>query len=182
MTNINSNLSLWQLTSEHQSLIDQLYDSETGELNEIVQKKIDENFPAIENKCISITNYIRKLEHEEIEVEALLDRLMAEAKTRKKAYQNKIEKLNNYLISNMERSGIKEIKCPFFTIKFQQNTYTTDIININEIPERFIKEVVKVEIKADKNAIKQEVLLTGKQIDGANVQVTKRIKISLKDV
>jgi hypothetical protein len=52
-------LSLWQLTNEHEYLLSQLYDSETGEVNEIVQAKLNALEPNIEKKCIAVSQWIR---------------------------------------------------------------------------------------------------------------------------
>ena len=79
----------------------------------------------------------------------------------------------------MTKQGIKEIKCPFFTIKIKKNPYSTDIIDDELIPTQFMKtkEIIKVETKADKTAIKDEVLRTGEQVPGAYVYQKERLEI-----
>ena len=58
-------VSLWKLTNDHQKLLNELYDHETGEVNEIVQAKLDALEPDIEKKCIAVSQWIRKMESEE---------------------------------------------------------------------------------------------------------------------
>lgn len=166
------NLSLWQLTNEHQKLISELYDPETGEVNEIVQAKLDQLEPNVEKKCIAVTKWIKKLESYERE----LDELIA----RKDAYRREIEKYQNYLQVNMEKSGIKEISCPYFSLKLRKNPYSTDIISQELIPSEYIKvkEVVRVITSVDKNAIKEEVLKTGHQVPGAYVSQKNKLVIT----
>ncbi|HWY33429.1 MAG TPA: siphovirus Gp157 family protein, partial [Nitrosopumilaceae archaeon] len=121
----SKDLSLWQLTNEHQKLLNELYDHETGEVNEIIQAKLDELDPTIEKKCISITQWIKKLESEKRE----LDYLTNEIEQRKRSYDKEVKKYQNYLEFNMKKQGIREIKCPYFTIRIKKNPYSTDIIN-----------------------------------------------------
>lgn len=168
-------VSLWKLTNEHQLLLSQLYDQETGEVNEIVQAKLNALEPDIEKKCIAVSQWIRKMESEERE----LDQLMLEIEDRKNAYQKEIERQMNYLQLNMKKEGIKEIKCPYFTVRIKKNPYTTDVIDEALLPSKFMKsrEIVKVETKPDKNAIREEVLKTGEQVPGAYVYQKEKLEI-----
>lgn len=174
---ISNNLSLWQIGSEYQQLLSELYDSETGEINELVQAKLDKLAPSVEKKCIAVAAYLRKIESEEIE----LDRLLHEVEERKKAYNREVSKWVDYLKNNMERCNIKEIKCPYFTLKIKQNPYSTEIIDERLIPEKYLvkKEIVKVEVKPDKTAIKEYVLQSGEEVPGAKVAQKTRLDISV---
>ena len=157
-----NNLSLWQLTNEHQKLISELYDMETGEVNEIIQAKIDALEPTIEKKCVAVSKYINHLESECNELDSLYERIQE----RKSAYAKEIDRYKKYLETNMEKNGVKKITCPYFTINLRKNPYSTDIIAEDLIPNEFMrtKEIVKVETRPDKNAIKEEVLRTGEQV------------------
>ena|ERR1700688_2158185 len=178
--NSHKELSLWNLTKEHRNLMSQLYDYETGEVNEIVQAKIDMVDQTIERKCISVSKYIRHLESEQREIDSFIN----DMEERKAAYLNEIQRYRDYLKNNMKSQGITEIKCPFFTIKLKKNPYGTDIINESEIPEEFMRkrEVVKTEIKPDRNAIKEEVLRTGIQVQGAYVSQKDKLDILIDKV
>lgn len=175
MNNAEKSLSLWQLTNEYQQLLSELYDPETGEINEIVQARLNELEPSIENKCIAVTKWIRKMESEQEE----LSRLLQELVNRKAAYHMEIDKYIKYLQDNMEKQGIKEVSCPFFKVRLRKNPYSTDIIDQDAIPPQYIKmkEVVKVSVSVDKNLIKEEVLKTGNQIPGAFVSQKNRLEI-----
>ena len=62
---INSKeLSLWQLTNQHEHLLSELYNPETGEINEIVQAQLNALEPNIEKKCVAVSQWIRKMESE----------------------------------------------------------------------------------------------------------------------
>lgn len=171
--NSQKELSLWKLTDEHQKLLSELYNEETGEINEIVQAKLDALEPTIEKKCVAVSKYIHKMESEEKEIE----RLMEEIEARKKSYKREINKYKNYLEYNMERQGIKEVKCPFFTIRIRKNPYSTEILNKDEIPKEFIKKVIKTEESINKVLIKEEVLRTGNQVPGCLVSQKNKLEI-----
>lgn len=171
--NVQKELSLWQLTDEHQRLLSELYNYETGEINEIIQAKLDALEPTIEKKCIAVSKYIHKMESEEKEIERLMD----EIKERQKSYEREINKYKNYLEYNMEKQGIKEVKCPYFTVRIRQNPYSTEILNKDEIPQQFIKKIIKTEESINKVLIKEEVLRTGNQVPGAYVAQKNKLEI-----
>lgn len=169
-----TNISLWKISNDYQQLLSELYDHETGEINQAVQSRLDELEPSIEKKCIAVSSWIRKMESEERELNALLQ----EVEERMGAYKKQITKCNEYLQSNMERCNIREIKCPYFTIRLKKNPYSTEILDEHLIPKEFIKtrEIVKIETKPDKNAIKEKVLNEGIQVPGALVTQKKQVR------
>jgi len=67
--NSTQNLSLWQIGTEHQKLLSQLYNHETGEVDMDVQAQLDALEPSAEKKCIAITSWIRKMEADKAELE-----------------------------------------------------------------------------------------------------------------
>jgi len=173
--NSTQNLSLWQIGTEHQKLLSQLYNHETGEVDMDVQAQLDALEPSAEKKCIAITSWIRKMEADKAELE-FVEKQISE---RKAAYTKELNKWHDYLESNMKRLGMKEVKCPYFTIRLKNNPYSTEITDESAIPEKFMRtrEIVKVEVKPDKTAIKEEVLKTGVQIPGAIVQQKTKLEI-----
>jgi hypothetical protein len=176
--NSNQNLSLWQLGNKHQELFSQLYDPETGEVNMEIQAQIDALEPSSEKKCIAIQHWIEKLESEDRELDALMQRV----KERKAVYAKEIERMNNYLFNGMKRAGIKEIKCPYFKLRIKTNPFSTDILEPLLIPDKYIRRTEKVVVSEtpDKNAIKEEVLRTGIQVPGAYVHQKEKLEISFK--
>jgi hypothetical protein len=170
-----NNLSLYHLTNEHQRLLSQLYDYETGEVDLEVEAQLSALSDTTEKKCIAIASYMKSIEADK----AQLDHFKKELAEREDAYDKKLIQLHDYLKSNMERQKMTEVSCPYFTIKIKKNPMSTDILNEKDIPAHFIKtrEIVKVESKPDKNAIKEEVLRTGLQIPGAYVHQKTKLEI-----
>lgn len=170
-----NNLSLYQLASEHQRLLAQLYNPETGEVNEEIDAELTALSATTEKKCIAVTSWIKKLEADKREIQFIKEEILK----REAAFNKEIDKWHDYLKFNMERSQITEVKCPYFTIKIKKNPYSTEVLDEAQIPEKFMRkrEIVKTEIKPDKDAIKEEVLRTGIQVPGTNVYQKTKLEI-----
>lgn len=175
-----NNLTLYQLTKEHELLLSQLVDPETGEVNLEIEKQLSESSQSIEKKCISVASYIQHLESEK----AQLEYIKAQIKKREDAYDVKIERMERYLKSNMEYHGVDKVECPYFTIRIKVNPFSTDILDETLIPKELInyKVIDKVEAKPDKNRIKEQVLRTGIQVPGAYVHKKTQLKIEVGNV
>lgn len=174
MNNVAS-LSLYKMANDYESILSQLYNYETGEINAEMDIKLNELSDNIENKCIAVSKWINKLKAEKKQIEFM----EAQIAQRKEAYDKEIAASMNYLETNMKRLNISKIKCPFFTIKIKNNPYSTDITDESLIPEKFMKtkEVIKKETKPDRNAIKEEFLKTGIQVAGSYVAQKTKLEI-----
>lgn len=168
-------LNLYNLTFEHQRLLSELYNHETGEVNELVEAQLNALAPLVNDKCIAVAHWIKKIEANKRELEHIKE----EINKREETYNNAINRWYDYLKSNMEKCGLKKVECPYFTIKIRNNPISTTIINEFDIPAKYLitKEITKVVTVPDKNAIKEEVLKTGKQIPGTNVSKKTKIEI-----
>jgi|ERR1700722_5243455 len=175
-----NNLSLYQLTHEHSLLLSQLYDHETGEVNQEIEDKLSASSQSVDKKCLSVASYIQHLESEKAQLEFLKKQI----KEREQAYDAKIERMERYLKSNMEYAGIDKIECPYFTVRIKTNPYSTDILDESLIPKDLInyKVIEKVEAKPDKTRIKEQVLKTGIQVPGACVAKKTQLKIEIDKI
>jgi len=173
-------ISLFQLSKEYDVLLSQLYNRETGEVNQEIEAQINSLSMTTEKKCLSIASYIKNLESDKREIEFLKDQI----KERERAYDKEIERLQNYLKYNMEKQKMSEISCPYFTIKIKTNPWSTDIIDESQIPEKYMtkKIITKEEIKPNKNLIKEDVLKTNIQIPGAIVKQNTKLEISITKI
>lgn len=170
-----ASLSLYKMAGDYESLMSQLYDYETGEINQEIDAQLNALSDTVENKCIAISKWINKLEAEKKQIE-FMEKQISE---RKGAYEKEIQARFNYLENNMKRLNINKVQCPYFTLRIKSNPFSTDIMDESLIPERFMKtrEIVKTETKPDKNAIKEEVLKTGIQVPGAYVAQKTKLEI-----
>jgi hypothetical protein len=99
-----------------------------------------------------------------------IDSAIARLQARKKVIQNKQASLKNYLRENMERTGIKKISCPLFTITCVPGREIAYIDNEEALPDDYLS--VKTTISPDKTAI-TKALKDGTTIEGAHLERAK---------
>lgn len=121
--------------------------------------QLDENF---NEKAVNVAMYARNLD---AEAEAI-----AEAKksmdAREKALKTKSERLKNYLLSEMQRTETKQIKCPYFVLSLRNNPASLKI-DANAVIDEGLLLLPKPR-EPDKNAIK-ELLKKGVVVDGCSL-------------
>lgn len=99
-----------------------------------------------------------------------IDKEIARLSAMKKAAQNRVDALTDYLRTNMEATGIKKIECDLFTITLRSGSPVCIIEDENLLPDEFLN--VKVSSSPDKirilNALKK-----GTNIPGAHIGTGK---------
>ncbi len=122
---------------------------------------LDELQGELTEKADNIVKYIRNLSAE-------ADVLKAEEAAlykKRKAAENKAERLKAYLAAQMTLCGLKELKAGLFKLRFQPTPPAISIIDEAAIPEQYRK--VKIEI--DRLAIR-DALKAGEEVPGIEVQ------------
>ena len=79
----------------------------------------------------------------------------ADMEKRRKALENRVKWMKEYLKGNMERTGISKIECPYFKLSIQNNPPAVNIIDEDAIPLEFKEQVISWKI--DKTAIKEAI-------------------------
>lgn len=162
--------SLYEISSEYLTAIENTFDHETGEINENAVKELDKIEKNINEKSVSIASYIKNIEAES---NAIINAVIS-MKRRVNHLENKMSYLNDYLKSNMERCGINEIKSPYFVLKLKKCPVSVILLNEELIPSHY-KKVTKI-TSIDKTKIKQD-LLDGRLIQGATLKANLRLEI-----
>lgn len=164
------------MTALHQLTSDFLGLQNLVEMGELTQLEISDTLEgisaSIEDKAKSISFIATNIDSDIAALESEIDRLTA----RKKVMVNKKESLIDYLKFNMEASGIKSIKCPFFNITHVEGQDIVTILDENAIPDDYVK--VKTVVTPDKNLIKKA-LKDGYKVAGCRLdkgQSSIRIK------
>jgi len=86
---------------------------------------------------------------------------------RKSVIENRKNRLREYLLHNMEASGINKIECPYFTASLRKGSESVEIESLESIPDEYVK--VEVKETPDKTAIKRD-LKAGIEINGASLK------------
>lgn len=151
-------MNLYEINEEMLNCID----AETGEVD---TAKLDELTMLRDEKLESIALWIKDLK---AEAEALKAEKLVFA-ARQSAAEHRAESLKNYLTGFLHGEKFKTTRC---AISFRK-TESVKITNELELPPEF----TTVEIKADKNAIKQAIK-NGQTVQGA--EIVEGISCSIK--
>ena len=60
---MNTSMKLYEISNEYQSLVNELYNEETGEINEIAFANLKNIKDTMQNKCINITKFFKEIEY-----------------------------------------------------------------------------------------------------------------------
>lgn len=89
--------------------------------------------------------------------------------------ENAINRLNNYLMMNMNICEIKKVKGKSLTVLLKNNPASVEVEDVALIPKEFLKE--KIEVLPDKTKIK-DYLKLGNTVTGA--KLIKKQSISIR--
>lgn len=163
-----SGIRLYEISDQYQFLLQDLYNYETGEIDENILSRLNELSDTAENKCINITRLFKSIEAEREAIEKERKNMMV----REKALKNQVDRLKDYLLTNMERCEIKKIECPQFVISLQKNPPSVETFDERIIPERY----KKISFSWDIQKIKDD-LSVGLEIPGARMIQKHGIRI-----
>jgi hypothetical protein len=141
-------MNLYEIAAEHKKAFDELSEMD-GLTEEIIKDTLAPLTCDFESKSLSLVSFFRNIEEEAKAIRAA-EIAMAE---RRKALEHKAERLKEYLKSNMILTGIKNIKCAYFSVTLSEGGKAVEIVDTNKIPKEYMKE--KTTYTPDKDAIKK---------------------------
>ena len=161
-----SELKLYELSSDYRDALEALVDIE----DEAVQDTLEGLKGAVEKKSINIAYYIGNLNA----TADSIDNAIKQMSTRKKAFQNKANRIKDWLKLNMESCKISEIIAPEFTLKIVNNPARVVLGEEELIPNEYKNEVhtIKIDKISIKNALNQN-----KDVPGAKLENSTRLQI-----
>lgn len=162
-------MNLFKINAEYEQILNNLYDDE-GNMNTQELMKLEENEVALEKKAIAIASFIKNMDAER----GAIDEAKKAMGEREKRFKKRIEDLEDYLQTNMERRGISHISCSYFDIKLKKCPPSVDIMDEDELPAEYKR--TKTEILPDKIKIKEE-MMAGVIIPGASLKHKLRLEI-----
>lgn len=163
-------MKLYEISENYQRALETLFDPETGEINETSLALLDKSAGDFQTKGLSVVHYIRNME---TSLDAI-DREVKRLDKIKKRIEKESEWLRSYLLNNMTANGIKEISCPYLTIKTRINGESLDVQNEKMIPQKYFDE--RTVYKLDRIRLKKD-LQKGEQVMGAGLKRTVSLKI-----
>ena len=159
--------SIYELNKDYAELSAMLEAAETPEEIEAIQNTLEMLDLSIEEKIENTAKYMVNVESDIQGLKTEIDRLTKI----KKAKENAVERLKNNVEYIMKQKGIEKLEVGTFKAGYRKSE-SVEIINLDVIPADF----TKVEIKADKTAIKKA-LKAGEVVEGAEIKVNQNFYI-----
>jgi hypothetical protein len=165
-----NNLSLYQLSGNYLQALDFLTDPEHDLPIEAVNDTMEALTGELEDKAINVAKFIRNME---MTAEAIKN-AEAEMAKRRKALENRVQWLKDYLKGSMVQTGISKIECPYFKLSIQSNPVSVNVFDEEVVPLMFKEQVISWKI--DKAAIKNAIN-AGHTVPGAKLVNGTRLAI-----
>lgn len=162
------NLTLYQLADDYLAAAEQLANLDMPP--EVVNDTLESMIGDIQVKATNVAMVIRNFEAQAEAIREAEKQMAA----RRKAIEHRAEQIREYLLFNMQRTGINEISCPYFAIKRKLNP--GKVIIHGTIPAEFLRYPEPPPPEADKKAI-AEYIKAGNSPDWAELKRDERIEI-----
>lgn len=161
--------ALYQLASEYREAADRLNDLDLPD--EVIADTLEGLAGAVESKSTNVAFVIRNLEGWVEQIKAA----ETEMAKRRKAIENRAARLRDYLLTNMERCGIRKIESPYFVLSIKNNPGSVEIIDESAIPPDYIREI-PAKHEPDKALIKKAIN-DGFDVPGCRINQSSRVEI-----
>jgi hypothetical protein len=158
------NMKLYEIASEFQAL-EELVDAD----DEAVQDTLEGLKGELEYKSMNIGFFIGNIENTIAGIKEA-EKNMAK---RRKALENKAERIRTYLKDNMEACGILKIETPHFVLSVVNNPPKVEIQSEELVPDEYKSEetVIKLDKKKIKDALKNGGVLGAELVQGTRLKI-----------
>ncbi len=161
-------MNLYQLTDAYLSVLGNLpEDADQQTVNDTLEAIQD----AIEVKARNIAAFCRSMETSADVIDAEIKRLQS----RKKALENRVKSLKQYLQGRMEAIGMDKIKSDLFTIALQANPPALQITDQTAIPAKYLTIIPEQHVP-NNEAIKAA-LKAGEDVPGCALVQGRHLRI-----
>lgn len=165
-------MNLYDISSQYLATANQLADMDIDE--QTLTDTLEAEAWPVEEKIRSISAVILNLQAEADMVKGTADRIAKRAK----ALQSRADALHDYLLINMQRTGITEIKALDGTFKaklYRERDASVVIDSENLIPADYMREI-PARCEPDKVLIKKAIN-DGYEVPGAHIVKKDRLEI-----
>lgn len=163
---MGTNISLWQLTAEHNRIYD-LLEANGGEITPEIEEALQLNAETFLVKADGYCEIIAKYHA----MAQLASERIRQLQTYKKVAENAEKRLKERLQYAMSQYGLTKVELGLHKLSLR-NSQAVEVIDEAKIPNEFVK--VKTEI--DKSALR-EALLSGAIIEGAELRQNQSLAI-----
>lgn len=163
-------LSLYNIAQEHRAMVERLMDFQDD--SQAISDTIEAESYPLEVKAQN-TAYAVKTLKATVEAIKVEEKNMA---TRRKAIENHIMRIEEYLKTCMEVAGVLKIECAHFRIAIKKNPPSVEVFEPSLVPVEFMKTPEPPPPDVDKAAIRGAIA-SGKEVPGAMMVQGTRVEI-----
>ncbi len=157
-------MKLYEISAEHREL-EKLAD-ESDDMAQAVADTMESTEGDFNDKAISLIHVVNNMSGDVEAIKSEITRLTE----RKKSIESRQQSMRDYLLFNMQETGIKKISCPLFTITLKNGR---DIVRIDDESKL---STDYLNIKTTMTPMKREILAAlkkGESVDGASLATSK---------
>lgn len=162
--------SLYVIADEYMQAVAKLADLDLPP--EVVADTLEGLSGNLEVKATNVAMFVRNLESMAEQIKAAEGAMAA----RRKAIEARAERVRDYLLTNMQRTGISKIECPYFKLAVRENPPSVVIDDPSAIPAEFMRQPEPPPPSPDKTAIKAAIT-AGNDVAGARLVRGQRLEI-----
>ena len=163
--------TLYTLALEFRAAAEQLADLDLPP--EVVADTLDSLTGDIEQKAQNVALFTRNLEA----TAAAIKQAEADMAKRRKAIENRVQGLKDYLLSAMQATGIKKIEGPYLRIGIRDNPEAVEVFDAAQVPAEFMRQPEPPPAAPDKAAIKAAIK-AGAEVAGCRLTRSQRLDIA----
>lgn len=163
------NIALYEIADQYLQVLDKI---ENAENDNSVNNLLDSIGTDLKEKATNVAMYIRNLEANAASIKEA-EKQMAD---RRKAMEAKADRIKEYLLENMQRTGITKIECPYFKIAVRDNPESLVVDIAAQIPDEYFNQPPPPEPVLDKVRLKKDLQL-GVIVDGCKLVRKQRVEI-----
>lgn len=157
-----TNLALYQIADQYLADIEKLNDMELDE--QTLADTLEGLSGELEVKATNVAMFIRNIEATAESIKQAENQM----KERRKALENRAERVRQYLKDNMIRTGITKVESPYFSVSLRNNPESVDVINMEMIPAEYFDVPPPPPPVLDKMAVKKAIQ-SGVEIEGVRL-------------
>lgn len=165
-----TNLTLYQISDQYLADMQKLQDMELDE--QTFADTLESLSGELEVKATNVAMFIRNLEASADAIKSA-EKAMAE---RRKALEAKAERIRQYLLENMQRTGISKIESPYFALSLRKNPPAVEVINQELIPDEYFDIPEPPPPVLNKTRLKDD-LKAGVLVEGAKLTQGQSLQI-----
>jgi len=163
-------ITLYQLAAEYRSDLEKLADLDLP--SDALADTLESLGGELQVKAQNVVAFMRNLETTASAIKEAEGQMAA----RRKAIENRVGRLKQYVLDAMQANDIQRIDCPLFSISIAKNPPAVEVFDERQIPEDYYTDPPPPPPQLDKKLIAQAIR-DGHDVPGARLTQGVRLNI-----